>query len=135
MYNGKFIITIAYPVLFLLLFCFASVLIKDVVQGILLRRLESDKTLEGITHVIVDEVHERTIESDFLLVILKQLCSVRPDLRIILMSATVEANKFSEYFGYCPVISVPGRTYPVQVQYLEDVVEASGNLFFFKKKG
>ena len=92
----------------------------------MLRRLESDKTLEGITHVIVDEVHERTIESDFLLVILKQLCTVRPDLRIILMSATVEANKFSEYFGYCPVISVPGRTYPVQVQYLEDVIEATG---------
>ncbi|KAI9246269.1 P-loop containing nucleoside triphosphate hydrolase protein [Phascolomyces articulosus] len=94
--------------------------------GILLRRLESDKTLEGVTHVIVDEVHERTIESDFLLVILRQLCSIRPDLRIILMSATVEAHKFSEYFGYCPVISVPGRTFPVQVQYLEDVIEATG---------
>ncbi|KAI8139726.1 P-loop containing nucleoside triphosphate hydrolase protein [Fennellomyces sp. T-0311] len=94
--------------------------------GILLRRLESDPNLDGVTHVIVDEVHERTIESDFLLVILRRLCSIRPDLKVILMSATVEAHKFSEYFGRCPVISVPGRTYPVQVQFLEDVIEATG---------
>lgn len=49
--------------------------------GILLRRLESDRTLQGVTHVIVDEVHERSIESDFLLIILKRLCQARPDLR------------------------------------------------------
>ncbi|KAG0174845.1 hypothetical protein DFQ28_007345 [Apophysomyces sp. BC1034] len=93
--------------------------------GILLRRLESDQYLEGVTHVVVDEVHERTVESDFLLIILKRLCDSRPDLRVILMSATVEAHRFSAYFGNCPVLSVPGRTYPVQVQYLEDVVEAT----------
>ncbi|KAI7901054.1 P-loop containing nucleoside triphosphate hydrolase protein [Cokeromyces recurvatus] len=94
--------------------------------GILLRRLESDKYLHGVTHVVVDEVHERTIESDFLLIILKKLCQVRTDIKIILMSATVEANRFSQYFGNCPVISVPGRTYPVHVQYLEDVIENTG---------
>lgn len=94
--------------------------------GILLRRLESDKLLEGVTHVVVDEVHERTIDSDFLLIVLKELCQVRKDLKIILMSATVEADRFSRYFGNCPVVSVPGRTYPVHVQYLEDVVEDIG---------
>ncbi|KAL0075665.1 P-loop containing nucleoside triphosphate hydrolase protein [Phycomyces blakesleeanus] len=94
--------------------------------GILLRRLESDKNLEGVTHVIVDEVHERTIESDFLLIILRRLCHARPDLRVILMSATVEANRFSSYFGHCPVVSVPGRTFPVHVRYLEDVIESTG---------
>ncbi|RCI04879.1 hypothetical protein CU098_000104, partial [Rhizopus stolonifer] len=91
--------------------------------GILLRRLESDKHLDGVSHIVVDEVHERTMESDFLLIILKNLCAVRTDLKIILMSATVEANRFSSYFGNCPVISVPGRTFPVHVQYLEDVIE------------
>ncbi|CAO3643232.1 unnamed protein product [Mucor hiemalis] len=94
--------------------------------GILLRRLESDKRLEGVTHVVVDEVHERTIDSDFLLIVLKELCQVRSDLKVILMSATVEADRFSSYFGNCPVVSVPGRTYPVHVQYLEDVVEDIG---------
>ncbi|KAI7866161.1 P-loop containing nucleoside triphosphate hydrolase protein [Spinellus fusiger] len=94
--------------------------------GILLRRLESDKLLSGITHVIVDEVHERTIDSDFLLIILRRLCHIRPDLRVVLMSATAETNRFSSYFNDCPVVVVPGRTFPVHVRYLEDVVEATG---------
>ncbi|KAI8089248.1 P-loop containing nucleoside triphosphate hydrolase protein [Halteromyces radiatus] len=94
--------------------------------GILLRRLESDPWLNGISHVVVDEVHERTIDSDFLLVVLQRLCHNRPDLRVILMSATVNANRFSAYFGNCPVVSVPGRTFPVHVQYLEDIVETTG---------
>ncbi|KAI9271222.1 P-loop containing nucleoside triphosphate hydrolase protein [Helicostylum pulchrum] len=94
--------------------------------GILLRRLESDKNLDGVTHVVVDEVHERTIESDFLLIILRKLLETRTDLKVILMSATVEASRFSNYFGKCPVVSVPGRTYPVHVQYLEDVLEDTG---------
>ncbi|KAI8981985.1 hypothetical protein BDF20DRAFT_912195 [Mycotypha africana] len=94
--------------------------------GILLRRLESDTYLNGVTHVVVDEVHERTLESDFLLIVLKKLMDVRRDLKVILMSATVEASRFSHYFGGCPVISVPGRTYPVHVRYLEDVIEETG---------
>ncbi|KAI9253572.1 P-loop containing nucleoside triphosphate hydrolase protein [Sporodiniella umbellata] len=94
--------------------------------GILLQRLQSDLTLKDVTHVIIDEVHERTIESDFLLIMLRQLCQLRPDLKIILMSATVEAQRFSAYFDHCPVIAVPGRTYPVQVHFLEDVVERIG---------
>ncbi|ORZ15198.1 P-loop containing nucleoside triphosphate hydrolase protein, partial [Absidia repens] len=94
--------------------------------GILLRRLESDPLLEGISHVIVDEVHERSIDSDFLLVVLQRICRVRSDLRVILMSATVNAERFSDYFRNCPIMSVPGRTYPVNVQYLEDIVETTG---------
>ncbi|NXF94437.1 DEXH5 helicase, partial [Eubucco bourcierii] len=90
--------------------------------GVLLRRLEADLTLQGITHIIVDEVHERTEESDFLLLVLKDIMSQRPDLRIILMSATLNAELFSQYFHFCPVISIPGRTFPVDQYFLEDVI-------------
>nr|XP_006116315.1 putative ATP-dependent RNA helicase DHX57 [Pelodiscus sinensis]XP_006116316.1 putative ATP-dependent RNA helicase DHX57 [Pelodiscus sinensis]XP_014425567.1 putative ATP-dependent RNA helicase DHX57 [Pelodiscus sinensis] len=93
--------------------------------GVLLRRLEGDMTLQGITHVIVDEVHERTEESDFLLLVLKDIMSQRPDLRIILMSATLNAELFSQYFNSCPVINIPGRTFPVDQFFLEDVIEVT----------
>ncbi|ORZ29494.1 P-loop containing nucleoside triphosphate hydrolase protein, partial [Catenaria anguillulae PL171] len=91
--------------------------------GILLRRLESDPTLQGISHVLVDEVHERSLDSDFLLVMLRRLTATRPDLRIVLMSATMNESQFSAYFDRCPVLSIPGRTFPVERMYLEDVVE------------
>lgn len=85
-------------------------------------------------------MHERTIESDFLLIVLKSLLEARSDLkqvlvffcdtrdinhyhRVILMSATVDADKISSFFGGCPVIHVPGRTFPVDVKFLEDAVE------------
>lgn len=90
--------------------------------GIVLRMLEGSR-LEGVTHIILDEVHERSIESDFLLIILKSLLEVRPDLKVILMSATLDAERLSAYFGGCPTISVPGRTFPVEVRYLEDAVQ------------
>ncbi|XP_010006818.1 PREDICTED: putative ATP-dependent RNA helicase DHX57 [Chaetura pelagica] len=90
--------------------------------GVLLRRLEGDMTLQGITHVIVDEVHERTEESDFLLLVLKDVMVQRPDLRIILMSATLNAELFSQYFHSCPIINIPGRTFPVDQFFLEDVI-------------
>ncbi|KFO54699.1 Putative ATP-dependent RNA helicase DHX57, partial [Corvus brachyrhynchos] len=90
--------------------------------GVLLRRLEGDLTLQGVTHVIVDEVHERTEESDFLLLVLKDIMAQRPDLRIILMSATLNAELFSQYFHSCPIINIPGRTFPVEQFFLEDVI-------------
>ncbi|XP_041892706.1 putative ATP-dependent RNA helicase DHX57 [Corvus kubaryi] len=90
--------------------------------GVLLRRLEGDLTLQGVTHVIVDEVHERTEESDFLLLVLKDIMAQRPDLRIILMSATLNAELFSQYFHSCPIINIPGRTFPVDQFFLEDVI-------------
>ncbi|XP_055375617.1 putative ATP-dependent RNA helicase DHX57 [Condylostylus longicornis] len=94
--------------------------------GILLRRLQSDPYLETVSHIIVDEVHERSEETDFLLMILKDILPKRPNLKVILMSATLNANIFSKYFGNVPVIDIPGRTFPVEQIFLEEIVEKSG---------
>ncbi|KAI8607500.1 P-loop containing nucleoside triphosphate hydrolase protein, partial [Chytriomyces sp. MP71] len=100
--------------------------------GVLLRRLEQDPMLNGVSHVIVDEVHERSLDSDFLLLNLRRLLLHRRDLRIVLMSATADSAKFATYFEsaleglYCPVLTVPGRTFPVEAFFLEDAVEACG---------
>ncbi|KAL8727270.1 MAG: hypothetical protein Q9166_006151 [cf. Caloplaca sp. 2 TL-2023] len=91
--------------------------------GIVMRMLEASDDLQEITHLILDEVHERSIESDFLLIILRKLLLKRPALKVVLMSATVDAAKFSSYFYGAPVMTVPGRTFPVQTRYLEDVIE------------
>ncbi|KAJ9185274.1 hypothetical protein P3X46_004927 [Hevea brasiliensis] len=95
-------------------------------SGILLRRLLSDRNLDGITHVFVDEIHERGMNEDFLLIVLKDLLPRRQDLRLILMSATLNAELFSNYFGGAPKIHIPGFTYPVSVHFLEDVLEMTG---------
>ena len=94
--------------------------------GIVMRMLEGSNELRDITHLVLDEVHERSIDSDFLLVVLKKLLVHRKDLKVILMSATVDAEKFSNYLGRAPVLNVPGRTFPVQVKYLEDAIETTG---------
>ncbi|OVA14228.1 Helicase [Macleaya cordata] len=91
--------------------------------GILLRRLLVDRNLKGVTHVVVDEIHERGMNEDFLLIVLKDLLPRRPELRLILMSATLNAELFSSYFGGAPMIHIPGFTYPVQTHFLEDVLE------------
>lgn len=85
--------------------------------------LEGRESLSDVTHIIIDEVHERSIDSDFLLIVLREILEVRKDLKVILMSATVDAEKISAYMGNCPVVRVPGRTFPVTAHYLEDVVE------------
>ncbi|XP_075242824.1 ATP-dependent RNA helicase A protein-like isoform X2 [Convolutriloba macropyga] len=89
--------------------------------GTLLRKLESG--LRGVSHVVVDEIHERDINSDFILIALRDMSVAFPELKIILMSATIDTTLFSHYFGDCPVIEVHGRTFPVQEYYLEDCVE------------
>ncbi|XP_048776518.2 ATP-dependent DNA/RNA helicase DHX36-like isoform X2 [Ostrea edulis] len=94
--------------------------------GIILRRLESDPTLKSASHIIIDEVHERDVLCDFLMVVVKDLLAIRPDLRIILMSATLNAEKFSNYFNNCPHINIPGFTYPVKEYFLEDVLQLTG---------
>ena len=94
--------------------------------GIVLRMLESEQGFTGVTHIVVDEVHERSIETDFLLILLKKLRYNRPRLKIILMSATVDAVKFSKYFDDAPVLNVPGRTFPVERRFLEDAIELTG---------
>jgi ATP-dependent RNA helicase DHX29 len=94
--------------------------------GIVMRMLEGSNDLKDITHIVLDEVHERTIDSDFLLIVLKKLMAKRRDLKVVLMSATVDAERFSRYLDGASVLTVPGRTYPVQVKYLEDAVELTG---------
>ncbi|CAK7272619.1 hypothetical protein SEPCBS57363_005221 [Sporothrix epigloea] len=94
--------------------------------GIVMRMLEGSNDLREITHLVLDEVHERSIDSDFLLIVLKKLLVRRKDLKVILMSATVDADRFSKYLGGAPVLNVPGRTFPVQVKYLEDAIESTG---------
>ncbi|XP_055647498.1 ATP-dependent RNA helicase DHX29 isoform X2 [Falco peregrinus] len=94
--------------------------------GVLLRKLQEDGHLSSISHVIVDEVHERSVQSDFLLVILKEILHKRSDLHLILMSATVDSEKFSSYFSHCPILRISGRSYPVEIFHVEDVIEATG---------
>jgi len=94
--------------------------------GIVMRMLEGSTDLKDITHIVLDEVHERTIDSDFLLIVLRKLMVKRPDLKVVLMSATVDADRFSKYLDGCQVLQVPGRTFPVQTKYLEDAVELTG---------
>ncbi|PGH14783.1 hypothetical protein AJ79_02799 [Helicocarpus griseus UAMH5409] len=93
--------------------------------GVVVRMLERPKDFQDITHLVLDEVHERTIDSDFLLIILRRLMQERPDLKLILMSATVDAGRFSTYLHGAPVLNIPGRTFPVEVKYLEDAIEVT----------
>ncbi|OMO51588.1 Double-stranded RNA-binding protein [Corchorus capsularis] len=94
--------------------------------GILLRRLLVDRDLRGVTHVIVDEIHERGMNEDFLLIVLKDLLPRRPELRLILMSATLNAELFSSYFSGAPTLHIPGFTYPVRAHFLENILEVTG---------
>ncbi|KAM0295619.1 hypothetical protein ACHAO9_000700 [Fusarium lateritium] len=94
--------------------------------GIVMRMLEGSNDLQEVTHLVLDEVHERSIDSDFLLIVLKKLLVRRKDLKVVLMSATVDADRFSAYLAGAPVLNVPGRTFPVQVRYLEDAIDLTG---------
>ncbi|PRW58696.1 helicase domain-containing [Chlorella sorokiniana] len=104
-----------------LLFCTA---------GILLRRLAGDPALLAVSHVLVDEVHERTLQGDFLMALLRDLVAVRRaagrPLKVVLMSATLDSSLFADYFASCPVLHAQGRTFPVEQLFLEDCYEATG---------
>ncbi|NIG60552.1 putative ATP-dependent RNA helicase DHX36-like [Pontoporia blainvillei] len=91
--------------------------------GIILQWLQSDPHLSSVSHIVLDEIHERNLQSDVLMTVVKDLLSYRPDLKIVLMSATLNAEKFSEYFGNCPMIHIPGFTFPVVEYLLEDIIE------------
>ncbi|XP_076591191.1 putative ATP-dependent RNA helicase DHX34 [Chaetodon auriga] len=86
-------------------------------EGLLLRQIQQDRTLAQYQVVIVDEVHERHLHCDFLLGVLRSLVADRPDVRLILMSATINIKLFSDYFSSAPVMQVPGRLFPIQVIY------------------
>ena len=94
--------------------------IKLMTDGILLAELTLDRDLSAYDTLIIDEAHERSLNIDFLLGYLKQLLPRRPDLKIIVTSATIDVARFSEHFNDAPVIEVSGRTYPVDVQYVGD---------------
>lgn len=91
--------------------------------GVLLRRLVQEPDLRGVSHLLIDEIHERGMNEDFLIIICRDLLPRRPDLRLILMSATINATLFSTYFGNTPVMHIPGFTFPVTEFFLEDILE------------
>lgn len=91
--------------------------VKLMTDGILLAETQSDKFLNGYDTIIIDEAHERSLNIDFLLGYLKQLLPKRPDLKIVVTSATIDADRFSNHFNGAPVIEVSGRTYPVEIRY------------------
>ena len=91
--------------------------IKVMTDGILLAETQSDAQFRAYDTLILDEAHERSLNIDFLLGYLKTLLPRRPDLKVIISSATLEADRFSAYFGGAPVIEVSGRTYPVEIRY------------------
>ena len=99
-----------------ILFCTTGIVLEWMAGG------DMAKCLHGVSHLIIDEVHERDIHTDFLMAIVKYTLQMRPDFRLILMSATLNANAFSRYFK-APSINIPGFTYPVKQFYLEDVLE------------
>ena len=91
--------------------------LKLMTDGILLAELERDRSLRRYDTIIIDEAHERSLNVDFLLGYLARLLPRRPDLKLIITSATIDPERFSRHFGGAPVVEVSGRTYPVEVRY------------------
>lgn len=103
--------------------------IKFMTDGMLLRECLIDTEVSAYSVVMLDEAHERTIHTDVLFSLMKEAARQRPDLKLIVTSATMEAEKYSEYFNKCPVFTVPGRTFPVEILYCKtpesDYLDAS----------
>lgn len=97
----------------------ADTRVKLLTDGVLLNELRHDRRLSRYDTVIIDEAHERSLNIDFLLGYLSQLAPQRPDLKIIITSATLDAEKFSRHFGDAPVIEVPGKSHPIELRYQE----------------
>jgi len=99
-----------------------SSLLQYMTGGVLLRRMQSDPQLNGVSAVIIDEVHERDATTDILLSKLRALLSANETIRIVLMSATADAELFRSYFGSTVSVAIEGRTFPVRALHLEDVL-------------
>ena len=97
--------------------------IKLMTDGILLAEIQTDRFLNQYSCLIIDEAHERSLNNDFILGYLKQLLPRRPDLKVIITSATIDVERFSKHFNNAPIIEVSGRTYPVEVRYRPVVEE------------
>lgn len=94
-----------------------NTLVKLMTDGILLAEIQNDRFLNQYDTLIIDEAHERSLNNDFILGYLKQLLPKRPDLKVIITSATIDVERFSKHFNHAPIIEVSGRTYPVEVRY------------------
>jgi len=92
-------------------------LVKLMTDGVLLAELQGDRRLRQYDTIIIDEAHERSLNVDFLLGYLKQLLPQRPDLKVVITSATIDPGRFSAHFDGAPIVEVSGRTYPVEVRY------------------
>ncbi|HYN96106.1 MAG TPA: ATP-dependent RNA helicase HrpA, partial [Pilimelia sp.] len=111
-------------------------MVKLMTDGILLAEMQSDRLLRQYDTLIIDEAHERSLNIDFILGYLRQLLPRRPDLKLIITSATIETGRFAAHYGDAPVVEVSGRTYPVEVRYrplvddspsADDVADGSGD--------
>ncbi|KAI5464935.1 P-loop containing nucleoside triphosphate hydrolase protein [Mariannaea sp. PMI_226] len=91
--------------------------IKYMTDGMLQREILVDPDMRRYTCIMLDEAHERTISTDVLFALLKKALKRRPDLKVIVTSATLDADKFSAYFNECPIFTIPGRTFPVEILY------------------
>ncbi|KAH0069565.1 pre-mRNA-splicing factor ATP-dependent RNA helicase PRP43, partial [Aureobasidium melanogenum] len=91
--------------------------IKYMTDGIMQREILLDPELNRYSVIMLDEAHERTIATDVLFGLLKKTLKKRPDMKLIVTSATLDAAKFSEYFNQCPILTIPGRTFPVEIMY------------------
>ena len=98
-------------------------LVKLMTDGILLAELSGDRNLTNYDTLIIDEAHERSLNIDFILGYLKKLLPRRPDLKVIITSATIDPERFSRHFGGAPIVEVSGRTYPVEVRYRPPTIE------------
>uniref|UniRef100_W8B7C0 RNA helicase n=1 Tax=Ceratitis capitata TaxID=7213 RepID=W8B7C0_CERCA len=94
--------------------------------GVLLQKLQTDPLMSAVSVIIIDEIHERGVETDLLLALFKIILPHRPNLKVILMSATVSEEEFSDYFNNCCTIHIEGSMYPVKVNYLEDIIQETG---------
>lgn len=101
--------------------------IKIMTDGILLQEMKLDPMMKKYSVIMVDEAHERSLNIDFVLGLLKRILKVRPDLKIIVSSATMNAEKFSTYFDGCPIVTIDTITYPVTVIYDPPTIPASTN--------
>jgi ATP-dependent helicase HrpA len=95
----------------------AETLVKLMTDGILLAEIQHDRMLSAYDTLIIDEAHERSLNIDFILGYLKQLLPRRPDLKVIITSATIDPERFARHFGDAPIVEVSGRTYPVELRY------------------